>query len=59
MEQPTDINFDKMRFSVNAYSVPLLKQATDFARVLGSQLETFQACDKSNVYGGASKLVNF
>ncbi|KAJ8442950.1 hypothetical protein Cgig2_019523 [Carnegiea gigantea] len=54
VEQPTNINFDKMRFWVNAYSAPLLKQTTDFARVLSSQLGTFQACDESNLYGGAN-----
>ncbi|KAJ8422715.1 LOW QUALITY PROTEIN: hypothetical protein Cgig2_003261 [Carnegiea gigantea] len=59
VEQPSDVNFDKARFWAKAYSVPLLKQTMEFAKVLGSQLGMFMACDESNVYCEADKSVNF
>ncbi|KAJ8445890.1 hypothetical protein Cgig2_000202 [Carnegiea gigantea] len=59
LEQPSEVEFSKARFSVKAMDVPPLKQTSSFAKVLGDNLGMFINYDDSNLYCTADKSVNF
>ena len=58
LEQPSEVVFDKIRFCVKAYDVPVLKQTYNFAQFLGTQVGDFVDCIEDSL-GGISKTLNF
>ena len=58
LEQPSEVVFDKVRFWVKAYDVPVLKHTYNFAKFLGTQVGDFVDCN-IDALGGIGKSLNF
>jgi len=49
LEQPSEMNFSKVRFWVKAYDLPMKKKTYDFAHVIVSKFEDFVDVDEEDV----------